>query len=92
MTPILRLDIYISLQTKRSMHDEIAGCDSLERRQTMTKPLAFTSLFDIWDVPSVYVASSGLFVPGLLMTARMQAIPITPTPTAPSPFPSRPHP
>lgn len=55
----------------------------------MTKPPTFTSLFAIWDVPSVYAASSGLFLPGLLMTARMQAIPIPAftAPTAPRPRP-----
>ncbi len=52
----------------------------------MTKPPTFTSLFDIWDVPSLYAASSGLFLPGVLMTARMQAIPVQtpPSPQAPS--------
>jgi len=57
----------------------------------MTKPPTFTSLFDIWDVPSLYAASSGLFLPGVLMTARMQAIPAqtSPSPQAPS---KRPHP
>ncbi len=55
----------------------------------MTKSPTFTSLFDIWDVPSLYAASSGLFLPGRLMTARMQAIPI---PVATAPTVSRPRP
>ena len=58
----------------------------------MTKPPTFTSLFDIWDVPSLYAASSGLFLPGCLMTARMQAIPVTTTPTSPTPSPQRSRP
>lgn len=58
----------------------------------MTKPPTFTSLFDIWDVPSLYAASSGLFLPGRLMTARMQAIPVTITPASPIPPITRPGP
>ena len=53
----------------------------------MTKPDPYTPPFAIWDVSSLYAVSSGLFLPGLLMTARMQAIPITTTLTAPNPSP-----
>jgi hypothetical protein len=57
----------------------------------MTKPPIFTSLFDIWDVPSLYAASSGLFLPGVLMTARIQAIPAQTSPS-PQASPKRPRP
>lgn len=56
----------------------------------MTKSPTFTSLFDFWDVPSLYAASSGLFLPGRLMTARMQAIPVRNTPNAPTSSPHAP--
>ena len=55
----------------------------------MTNLPTFTSLFDIWDVPSLYAASSGLFLPAVLITARMQAIPAQ---TSPSPQASRKRP
>lgn len=55
----------------------------------MTKPDPYTPLFAIWDLSSLYAVSSGLFLPGALMTARMQAIPISVS-TSPSPSRARP--
>lgn len=39
----------------------------------MTRSQDFTRLFAVWELPAAYAAASGLFMPGLLMAARLRA-------------------